>query len=349
MEADNFMGANQYDRLSCPICGSKKSETIFTHARLANIKRTYASKKSVNKLMSNMDTNLCVNCGMLYRHPLMTYDELSQYYRQSYYETYNISLENQDKSVHSDLLRSWKKKYIRYFRFLAKNKVDFENKRVLDVGCGNGYFLAALGGMGASDCLGLEPSEQCREKIKNDEGFAFCVLGGCIRNVSPEKIGMFDFIGFIGVLEHLSDPITDLKLCRSLMKENACMYIYSHNESPNLFLTDINRRISLVHQLYFTPRSARILLEKVGLKIVALETRNTNMHILAKRCEPTNSKYTLNRVRYKLLKARYLICKKTPSGFFAFFLWFYRKCYAATDRVLYRKIRKEFEIQGQSN
>ena len=44
-------------QIYCPLCGSEKSKTIFTHARLANIKRTYASKESIKQFM---------NCRLLF-------------------------------------------------------------------------------------------------------------------------------------------------------------------------------------------------------------------------------------------------------------------------------------------
>jgi len=321
----------------CPVCGSKKSEKIFSHARLANIKRTYATKESAKKLMADFDTNLCMVCGMLYRLPPMSEEQLNQYYSREYYETYNLGLKDEDNGPYIQRLRSWKTRYIRYFRFLAKNKVSLSGKRVLDVGCGRGYFLSVARENGASVCLGIESSRQCCERIKNSKEHDFEVMNKCIRDVCREEAGVFDFVACIGVLEHLSQPLLDLEICRNLMDDDALMYIYSHNETPNLF-TDIRKRISLVHQLYFTERTVRILLERVGLQIVSLETRNTDMHILVKKCAPVCPNHKLSWLRYNILKARYLVCKKIPPGYFSIASWFYLKYLALRDRVRYRKI-----------
>ena len=337
MVTGNSEHTRKQNKISCPVCGSEKSETIFTHARLANIERTYASKKSAKKLMTKLNTNMCTVCGMLYRVPLMTEDELSRYYSQGYYETYNTGLKNQNEQSYSEQLQSWKKKYTRYFRFLARNKICLTGKRLLDVGCGRGYFLSAAREKGAGDCLGIEPSRQCYEKIRSGKEYDFRVLNKCIRDVCPEETGLFDLVACIGVLEHLSEPILDLKVCRSLMNDDARLYIYSHNEAPSL-LTDIRKRISLVHQLYFTRRTVRILLMTVGLQIVDLETRNTDMHILAKKCQPVSPKCELGKARYGLLKTRYLVCKKIPSVYFSAASWLYGKYLALKDRVVYWKI-----------
>lgn len=336
MAASDLCRAAKRNERCCPVCGSENSETVFSHARLANIKRTYASKESVKRLMASLDTNLCSVCGMLYRVPLMTESELSQYYGHGYYDTYNTGLKDMRNQSYSEGLQSWKAKYTRYFRFLGRNGICLSGKRVLDVGCGTGYFLAVAKEKGASACLGIESSKQCCEKIRNGKEYDFEVLNKSIRDISFEETGAFDFVACIGVLEHLSEPISDLKVCRSLMDDDAHLYIYSHDEAPNL-LTDVRKRISLVHQLYFTRRTVRILFQKAGLRIVALETRNTDMHILAKKCEPVSPDCELGRVRYGLLKARYLVCKRLPSAYFSIVSWLYHKYLAVRDRRIFRR------------
>lgn len=329
------------NKIGCPVCGSRKSETIFTHARLANIERTYASRKSAKTLMTKLNTNICMVCGMLYRAPLMTEHELSQYYSRSYYETYNTGLKNQDGQSYAEQLQSWKKRYSRYFRFLAKNRICLKGKRVLDVGCGKGYFLSVAREKGAGECVGIEPSRQCYEKIRSGKEYDFGVLNKCIRDVCPEEVGRFDLVACIGVLEHLSEPILDLEVCRSLMNGDAHLYIFSHNEAPSPF-TDIRKRISLVHQLYFTRRTVRILLREVGLQVIDLETRNTDMHILARKCQPVSPTCELSKAQYSLLRTRYLVCKRIPSVYFSAASWLYGKYLALRDRVVYRKMVSSF-------
>ena len=92
----------------------------------------------------------------------------------------------------------------------------------------------------------------------------------------------------LGVLEHLSNPIADLEVIKSLMTNDAYLYIYTHNEAPSI-LTDISKRISLVHQLYFTSKTIRILLKKIGFHIINIKIRDTNMHVLAKKCKQVNN------------------------------------------------------------
>lgn len=322
-------------QICCPLCGSEKSKIIFTHARLANIKRTYASKESIKQFMTNLNTALCTNCGLLYRKPLMGDEELRHYYGSSYVETYKQKSNKQNKNdnePYSARLLQRKKKYMINFNFLARNVIDFKAKRILDVGCGEGWFLALLKEDAALYRLGIEPSKQRCTDIARIQEFDFEVLNGCVRDFSPERLGKFGIITMIGVLEHLSNPIADLEVIRSFMVDSSYLYIYTHNETPNLII-DMNKRISLVHQLYFTPKKIKILFKKVGFRIIDLKKRNTNMHILLQKCEPiVDFQYKINRLQHALLKLRYTVNKNIPSRYYSITSWFYRKYIG----VLYR-------------
>ena len=175
-------------QIFCPLCGSEKSKMIFLHARLANIKRTYASKESIKQFMTNLNTALCTNCGLLYRKPLMEDEELRHYYGSSYVETYKQKSNKQNKNVnksYSARLVQRKKKYMKHFNFLARNGIDFKAKRILDVGCGDGWFLALLKEEGALYRLGIEPSKKRCNDIARIQKFDFEVLNGCVRDFSP--------------------------------------------------------------------------------------------------------------------------------------------------------------------
>ena len=341
MEAYTFIKRHNSSGTYCPLCGSKKSEIIFTHARLANIKTTYASKESIKRLMTNLNTTLCEDCGMLFRNPLMSDLELKRYYEKDYLEKYKrySPIHEEVKQESYEVIKSRKRNYFkRYFNFLTKNRINFQGKRVLDIGCGDGWFLAVLKEEGALNCVGIEPAKQHCNDIARIQEFDIEVLNGCVRDFSPEQLGKFDLITMIGVLEHLSAPIADLKVIKSFMSDNSYLYIYTHHEAPNL-TTDIKKRISLVHQLYFTSKTIRILFKKLGFRIIDIKTRYTNMHILLQKCEDiVDFKNNLNRAKYILLKSRHIVNKNVPSRFYSLTNFFYRKCISILTRLNLSKI-----------
>jgi len=61
---------------------------------------------------------------------------------------------------------------------------------------------------------------------------------------------------------------------------------------------------------------------------------NTNMRILARKCQPLRPKCQLSKARYGLLKARYLVCKKIPAAYFSAASWLYGKHLALRDKVV---------------
>lgn len=256
----------------------------------------------------------------------MTDEKLAEYYKSCYVETYKPKAQKTNKKDKSyiDKLHYYKNYYGRHFKYLEEKEVDFRGKRILDVGCGAGWFIGAMKEKNPSYRLGIEPSVQRCKEIESRKEFDFQVLNGCVRDFSPNELGTFDLVSLLGVLEHFSDPVAELKACRSFMSHDSYIYVYTHAETPSLFV-DMKKRISLVHQLYFTLKTIRTLLKKVGLQIIDLKIIKTDMYILAKKCDPINPKYRLNGFQYGLLKARYLINKKTPLRYFNMSSRFYNK------------------------
>lgn len=298
----------------CPLCRATGSETIFSHARLANISRTYADRKSMKELMTDLNTDLCRKCGMLYRKPMMQNDQIRRYYREQYVETFKPKGTSQNKQLDDPcevvpyLIR---KKYARYFNFLARNGVGLKGKNVLDVGCGKGWLLAMMAENKPKRRVGIEPSRQRCDEINGREEFDFEMFNGMVSDYDSDKLGKFDVVTLIGVLEHLNDPIASLKACLGFMSHDSYLYVYTMNETPSLFI-DMKKRISLVHVLYFTPQTLRIAFEMAGLEIIELQCRNTEMHILARKGQNSQLKHELNQRQYDALKTRYFLSLPAP-------------------------------------
>jgi hypothetical protein len=93
---------------------------------------------------------------------------------------------------------------------------------------------------------------------------------------------------FTGVLEHLYDPLQELRALRQLLAPTGMLYVYTHNEEPTPdWIPD--ERISLVHVLYFTDATIRRLLAQAGFSIARLEKRGTSMHVLARPDDPVTT------------------------------------------------------------
>lgn len=94
------------------------------------------------------------------------------------------------------------------------NQVDLSNKRILDVGCGNGYYALRMLGAGASSVLGVDPSPRfivqyaaLRHFLSEHPNFHLLPVG--IEHL-PEKMPWFDTVFSMGVLYHRRSPIDHL-------------------------------------------------------------------------------------------------------------------------------------------
>jgi len=84
--------------------------------------------------------------------------------------------------------------------------------KVMDIGCGDGFFLNLLTGMGFEDIQGIDPGrpmvERCRKK-------GFSVDRKSIRDLTGT--GEFDLVLLIEVLEHLEEPLSVIRKIHSLL------------------------------------------------------------------------------------------------------------------------------------
>ena len=98
-----------------------------------------------------------------------------------------------------------------------KNHIDLKEKRVLDVGCGNGYYLFRMVGAGARAAVGVDPHLQYVMQFQAINKYAqttqAAVLPLGVEDV-PSNCGCFDTVFSMGILYHRREPKEHLsQLC----------------------------------------------------------------------------------------------------------------------------------------
>ena len=106
--------------------------------------------------------------------------------------------------------------------------VDFKGKSVLDIGAWDGYFSFAAKRRGAARVLATDHFCWSGKGWGTKAGFDFAneKLGANIESMeidvpdlSPERVGTFDIVLFMGVFYHLRDPLLGLGRAASVAKE----------------------------------------------------------------------------------------------------------------------------------
>ncbi|MDA0266582.1 MAG: DUF1698 domain-containing protein [Cyanobacteria bacterium] len=99
---------------------------------------------------------------------------------------------------------------------------DLTGKRVLDIGAWNGCFSFECERRGASEVVAYSlenPDETGFNKLKSLLDSKVSYVQGSVYTLSPETLGMFDLVLFLGVLYHLRYPFLAIDRLRSVSKK----------------------------------------------------------------------------------------------------------------------------------
>lgn len=148
-------------------------------------------------------------------------------------------------------------------------QISWKNKKVLDVGCGTGFFAYNAVKKGAK-VIGIDFSKEAIDLAKSKYIHHDLDFQAVDVNTIKEK---FDVIVSNGTLEHMDNPLKILKLFKNHLKSNGKIIITSPNWTnprgymlmPLLHLFDAP--ITLVDLHYFTPLDFENFAKKLQMKL----------------------------------------------------------------------------------
>ena len=109
-----------------------------------------------------------------------------------------------------------------------KNEIDLRNKRVLDIGCGSGYFMWRMLEKGANEILGIDPNLlfsyqfACIHELMGRHPLALFPLS--LEEFQNGDL-LFDTIFDMGVLYHRRDPFGHLKKIFQLLEKTGTLIL----------------------------------------------------------------------------------------------------------------------------
>ena len=151
--------------------------------------------------------------------------------------------------------------------------VAWQDRRVLDLGCGSGYLCAHARKSGAQAAVGVDLKDP--DVPPEAAGWTFQKFDldadGWGRGVATQ--GRFDYVFAFDILEHVSSPVRFLGEIRNALSPNGRLVLTTPNTSSweRVFRGDRwSGATDPTHRVLFTPYSLRFLLERSGFKPLKL-------------------------------------------------------------------------------
>lgn len=232
---------------SCPACGghgTKKYSSNIVEDRFSS--STYASRKSP-ELMHHALME-CDNCASLFAAILPNTDELLQNYIDASF----------DGQIESEFAAKTYCKYLQKLNLLRE-------KRIFDIGCGDGAFIKLAMASGATTVQGIEPSGGALSSAKE--------MIGLIRTVSVEACDYdseFDLATCFQTLEHVTKPAeTVLKMFDAIVTGgHLAVVCHDRLSLVNRLLGRKSPIFDIEHLQMFSGYGLECLMQTAGLEII---------------------------------------------------------------------------------
>lgn len=239
----------------------------------------------------------CCHCGLIYTNPRPSTEKLSELYTREYFgrfvsdnpSGFPTDQEEMEACVSTQTLR-----------VMQIGQCVSGPGRLLDVGCGPGFFMARAAREGWS-VQGIDVSA---EAANYGEEY----LGLKIRVGTPENVGdlwcnRFHVITMFHLLEHLPDPVAALCAVGNALRKKGTLVVTVPNigSSEARYFGADWKGLDLPYHLYhFDPRSLSQILEKAGFEVLSVHRQASQLvadwvkHLLLRR-QPSKQAKSPNR------------------------------------------------------
>lgn len=200
----------------------------------------------------------CRSCGLVFVYPL---PDPKSVYNEDYFSGAKEGFGYVDYDVDKEPMVPTFNKYINLFAKYGKEKGS-----IFDIGAATGFFLKIAQNRGYK-VSGVEMSQYATEVARNS---GIDVYGGDLipLHLESEK---FDIVTMLDVLEHMTDPFSELLEVKRILKPDGLLVVNAPN-GQSLLAKILKTKWHLVlppeHLFYFSPKNLSKFLESNGFKTV---------------------------------------------------------------------------------
>lgn len=236
----------------CAICGGEGNATEIYPANF-DPEALNPAVFSARRLPDRVHYRLvkCNSCGLLRSDPIADPGLLARLYHDSTF-TYNEEV--------ADLKKT-------YGRYLARlDRFGVRKDALLEVGCGNGFFLQQALAQGYRTVRGVEPSrsavDQAAPEVRDS---IVCGLMRAGLFPAPE----FDVICLFQVFDHVPDPGALLDACLAALRPGGMVLSINHNTSAvsARVLGERSPIIDIEHTYLYNPKTMSRIFSAHGFEI----------------------------------------------------------------------------------
>jgi SAM-dependent methyltransferase len=194
----------------------------------------------------------CHTCGLVRSDPVAPLELVAQLYQQSSF-------------TYTDEVADLKRTYGRYLAML--DGFGAQKGTLLEIGCGNGFFLQQALAQGYRSARGVEPS---RAAVN---GAAPEVRDGIVCDLMRAGLfgpGEFDVICLFQVFDHVPDPGTLLDACRVALRPGGLLLALNHNveAASARLLGERSPIVDIEHTYLYSPATMARLFSLHGFRVL---------------------------------------------------------------------------------
>ncbi|MEK7614405.1 MAG: class I SAM-dependent methyltransferase [Patescibacteria group bacterium] len=208
---------------------------------------------------NGIDILNCRSCGLAWR---ASFDIPVDYYAKL-----NAGRPEPGEGKIVSRLRNAEDRLASTMRFLPKDGV-------CDIGCGDGSFLSALKEEGYRNCFGIEPSYyNCEIASKNQ----LEVIKGDVSSLGQEaQKRKIRAITLFHVIEHLSGPMGVLQNIKNVLRPGGVLVIETPDSNASIQKVTDHKNALIYHEhlFYWNEKALRMILKKLGFRILAIQHRS---------------------------------------------------------------------------